>query len=142
MIYTGMMPGELLAARKDMIDWDAKTIVGGGKKTKKRKVTPIVLADIIIPVLQQICNGVEGDKLIHINKDNFYTVYYETLEKAGCERLPAYHRHGTADIPISIVKEIMRHTKLSSTERYVHVDPSTMLQAVNKINVNNSVNNK
>lgn len=138
MIYTGMMPGELLIARKDNIDWEKQKITGCGKKTKKRKETPIVLPDLILPVLARICES-PGDKLIHINRDNFYSEYHACLARAGCRDLPPYScRHttgtalGTADIPIAIVKELMRHTKITTTQRYMHVDTETMLEAANK----------
>lgn len=141
MIYTGMMPGELLSAKKSMIDWEKQTIVGAGKKTKKRKVTPIVFADIAVPILSRICELSQGEKLIHANKDNFYSMYYEALARAGCEKLPPYAcRHttgtalGTSDIPLAVVKEIMRHSKITTTQRYVHVDAKTMLDAVNRVN--------
>ena len=140
LIYTGMMPGELLAAKKSMVNWDEQKIVDGGMKTKKRKVTPIVLPDIILPVLRKIFEQSKGEKLIHIHKDTFYDKYYAFLERAGCRKLPPYScRHttgtalGTADIPLAVVKEIMRHTKLSTTEKYIHVDTSLMLEAVNKV---------
>ena len=140
MIYTGIMPGELREVEKSMIKWDAQKIVGGGKKTKKRKKTPIVLPDIIIPVLERICEISQGDKLIHINKDNFYKKYYACLERANARQLPPYScRHttgtalGTSDIPLAIMKEIMRHSRISTTERYIHIDTSTMLEAANRV---------
>lgn len=140
MIYTGMMPGELLEARKDCIDWEGKQIVGAGKKTDKRKETPIVLADFIIPVLADLCNHTEGEKLIRINKDRFYSVYYETLERAGCRRLPPYscrHTAATAmaleSIPPSVIQKIMRHARFSTTEKYIHVDLEPMRQAINQL---------
>lgn len=138
MIYTGMMPGELLNARKDMIDWDGRKIVGGGLKTKKRKQTPIVLPDIILPALEKICEN-KGEKLIHTSEDSFYKRYYACLERAGARSLKPYScRHttgtalGTADIPIAVVKEIMRHSKITTTQKYIHVDVDTMLEATNK----------
>lgn len=51
MIYSGMMPGELMQAEKKMTHWDTQEIIGCGLKTKKRKETPIVIADIVVPVL-------------------------------------------------------------------------------------------
>lgn len=51
MIYSGMMPGELMQAEKNMTHWDTQEIIGCGLKTKKRKETPIVIADIVVPVL-------------------------------------------------------------------------------------------
>lgn len=140
MIYTGMMPGELLCANKNHIEWEKKQITGAGIKTAKRKQTPIVLADIIIPVLEDLCEHTPGDKLICINKDNFYAKYYETLERAGCKRLTPYScRHTAAtslaleNIPPSVIKKIMRHAKYSTTEHYIHIDTAPMLSAVNKL---------
>ena len=138
MIYTGMMPGELFLAEKSMIDWTQKTIIGCGLKTSKRKETPIVIADIIIPVLERICFADDGEKLL----DMIYKAYYEALEAANCRRLPPYscrHTTGTADIPLAIVKEVMRHTKITTTARYIHAkDVDTMLGAVNKISPSGS----
>lgn len=140
MIYTSMMPGELMCGLKSQIDWEGKQIRGAGKKTAVRKQTPIVLADFIIPVLEDLCEHTPGDKLIRINKDNFYVKYYETLERAGCKRLTPYScRHTTAtelaleNIPISVVQKIMRHAKITTTQRYVHVGVDPMIEAVNQM---------
>ena len=140
MIYTGMMPGELLAALKSQIDWSGNKIEGAGKKTKERKSKPIVLANFIMPVLADLCEHTSGDKLIKINKDNFYDKYYATLERAGCKRIPPYScRHTAAttlaleNIPPSVIQGIMRHAKFTSTERYIHVDINPMLDAVNRL---------
>lgn len=140
MIYTGMMPGELLDARKSHIDWEGKQIVGAGKKTAKRRETPIVLADFILPVLSELCDHTDGDKLIRINKDRFYEVYYSALERAGCRKLTPYScRHTAAttlaleNIPPSVIQQIMRHTRYTTTEKYIHISIDPMLQAVNKL---------
>lgn len=140
MIYTGMMPGELLDARKDNIDWEGRQIVGAGKKTKERKETPIVLADFILPVLADLCEHTAGDKLIRINKDKFYDTYYEVLERAGCRRLTPYScRHTAAttlaleNIPPSIIQKIMRHAKFSTTEKYIHINIEPMREAINML---------
>jgi integrase len=140
MIYTGMMPGELLDARKSHIDWDNKKIQGAGKKTDERKATPIVLADVIVPVLKDLCAHTAGEKIIAINKDNFYTRYYETITRAGCRKLKPYScRHTAAtslaleNVAPSVIQKVMRHAKFSTTEQYIHVDIDPMLDAVNKL---------
>lgn len=140
MIYTGMMPGELLDARKEHIDWEGRKIVGAGKKTKERKETPIVLADFILPVLADLCEHTSGDKLIRINKDKFYDTYYEVLERSGCRRLTPYScRHTAAttlaleNIPPSVIQKIMRHAKFSTTEKYIHIDIEPMREAINML---------
>ena len=140
MIYTGMMPGELLQARKDQIEWEEKRIVGAGLKTDIRKATPIVLADVIIPVLQDLVDHSPGDKLIHINKDNFYKTYYETLERIGARKLAPYScRHTTGTdlatqaVPPSIIQAIMRHSKITTTQHYIHIDSTAALAGVNAL---------
>jgi len=45
-----------------MIYWDEQKIIGSGKKTKKRKETPIILRDIVIPVLERILEISKGVK--------------------------------------------------------------------------------
>ena len=140
MIYTGMMPGELMCARKSHIDWAGKQIVGAGIKTGKRKQTPIVLADIILPVLADLCEHTPGEKLIQIGRDAFYDRYYETLARAGCKRLSPYScRHSTASALVlanvqgSIIQKVMRHSHFSTTEHYIHIDTGPMLNAVNQL---------
>lgn len=136
--YTGMMPGELLAAQKSSVDLTAHTITGAGLKTKTRKKKPIILADAILPVLAALMDDCPGDKLIRINKDNFYTRYYETLARAGVRKLPPYScRHTTASvlagakIPNNLLQAIMRHANFSTTERYIHATVDQELQAAN-----------
>ena len=140
MIYSGCMPSELLDLRKDQIDWEHKIISGAGRKTKVRKETPIVLADCIIPVLADLCDHSNGDKILHINKDRFYEMYYTTLDRARCKRLPPYAcRHTTAsvlaleNIPTSVLQKVMRHANYSSTQHYIHIDASAALDAVNRL---------
>lgn len=141
MIYTGMMPAELLAARKAQINWEGKIIItGAGKKTKTRKETPVVLADIILPVLEDLCQHTKGEKIISINRDNFYTKYHETMARVGCRDLPPYScRRSTAtalaldNIAPSVIQKIMRHSKFTTTQGYIHVDVSPMLDAINQM---------
>lgn len=138
MIYTGMMPGELLQARKDQIDWEGKQIRGAGLKTSTRKTAPIVLADDIIPVLRVLVDASPGEKLIHINKDNFYREYYAALERIGARRLPPYscrHTTGTdlakAAVPAFTIQKIMRHAKITTTQIYTHMDATDALTGIN-----------
>ena len=83
MIYSGMMPGELFKAEKGMIDWERQQITGCGLKTKKRKQTPIVVADFILPVLRDIYESADTELLLKIDENKFYKEFHETL--ARCE---------------------------------------------------------
>lgn len=140
MCYTGMMPGELLAAKKDAVNLDKHEIVGAGLKTAERKKRPIVLADELIPVMRSLMEHTPGEKLIRINKDNFYEVYYETLARAGTRRLTPYscrHTAGTlltdANVRPALVQAVMRHASYASTQRYVHESADAARTAVNAL---------
>lgn len=140
MCYTGMMPGELMEAKKDQVDLQARTITGAGKKTKTRKEKPIVIADEIVPVVQSLMEHTQGEKLLRINKDRFYDRYYDILAAAGVRKLPPYScRHtaatmlSDANIRPALVQSIMRHASYQTTQRYVHEDVSSALAAVNQL---------
>ncbi len=140
MIYSGMMPGELFKAEKSMIDWEHQCIIGAGLKTKKRKSTPIVIADMMMPVLHDLCDFSKSEKLIDIRRETFYKEFERiVLSCTGRKVTPYSCRHTTAtalalgDIAPSVIQEVMRHTKFSTTQRYIHVDTAPMLDAVNAI---------
>lgn len=143
MIYTGMMPGELFTLKKEMIDWEEQTIFGCGLKTKKRKQVPIVFPAIITPVLEALCarSTSPRGKVCNLNKDNFYKQYHEATARIGVRDLPPYScRHTTAtalaldkSIAPSVIQEVMRHSRFSTTERYIHPDISAAKAAVNRI---------
>lgn len=140
MIYSGMMPGELFQARKDMIDWDRQCIIGAGLKTKKRKETPIVIADMMVPVLHDLCEFSRSEMLIDVRRDEFYKEFERIVTGCTGRKLTPYScRHTTAtalalgNIAPSVIQEVMRHTKFSTTQRYIHVDTDSMLGAVNTL---------
>lgn len=142
MVYSGMMPGELLAMKGDMVDFEKCEIVGCGLKTKKRKVTPIVFPDMVAPVIHDLISQSQSHQgyVVGMNKDNFYKEYHAALHRAGVRDLPPYScRHTTAtalalgNIAPSVIQEVMRHTKFSTTQRYIHPDSEAARKAVNTL---------
>ena len=144
MIYTGMMPGELLKFKSDMVNWETNEIRGCGLKTKKRKEAPIVFPDMLCPVLKHLIETSQSRSkrgyVVGMNKDKFYAEYHAALQRAGVRDLPPYScRHTTAtalalgNIAPSIIQEVMRHTKFSTTQRYIHPNSASALAAVNQI---------
>lgn len=143
MIYSSMMPGELLNCKTDMIDYDLHEIYGCGLKTKERKKeSPIVFPDFIAPVLQTLsaASRSRAKKLYGHNKDIFYKNYHEFTSRIGIRDLPPYScRHTTATeavkmgVELPVVKQIMRHAKLASTQRYIHVSTEAAHDGVNRL---------
>lgn len=97
---------------------------------------------MIAPVLSSL---VENSKsragyVVGMNRDNFYAEYHAALQRAGVRDLPPYScRHTTAtalalgNIAPSVIQEVMRHTKFSTTQRYIHPDSSSAHAAVNSM---------
>lgn len=140
MIYSGMMPGELFACRKDMIVWDRCEIYGCGKKTKVRKETPIVFAEAVKPVLVELCELHDGPKLVRMARDRWYDAYHATLQKIGVRDLPPYscrHTTGTEaarqQLPAATIQKIMRHAKITTSQRYIHLGSAEAHAGVNMI---------
>lgn len=142
MIYTGMMPGELIRLKKSMIDFDACEIVGIGIKTKKRKQATMVFPEFIAPVLQNLCDhsASKVDSVLYMNKYRFYDLYHQELKKLGIRDLPPYScRHTTATALANIetapyvIQEVMRHTQFATTKRYIHQSVEDKHRALNKL---------
>lgn len=146
MIYTSMMPGELFACKPEMIDYDRCEIYGCGRKTKKRKDTPIVFPSFIAPVLETLeANSTsKTGKLYGGDENTFYTAYHAATAALGIRDLPPYScRHTTATeavkkgVELPVVQQIMRHSKLASTQRYIHVSTEAAHEGVNRLKSEN-----
>lgn len=142
MIYTSMMPGELMRLNVSNIDIAHQVITGAGLKTKVRKSAPIILPRDIIPVVEDLIANARpnGDIFKRVEKD-WYARYYAALEKAGCRRLEPYCcRHSTATrlavtegIAPQTIQRIMRWSSTKMLDRYAHPDASDLLAAANTI---------
>lgn len=138
MIYTGMMPGELLRLSPDMIDIQNKKITGCGIKTRKRKETAIVIPDIIIPLLETLLQQSTQERFYPDVRDNFYDYFSEMIKRTNCnnELRPYSCRHTTAtllankNISPAIIQEAMRHAKITTTQRYIHINTDVIQSAV------------
>lgn len=143
MIYSGMMPGELSACRKDMIDFDRCEIWGCGKKTKKRKKeVPIVFAECVKPVLIELTETITGDRIQPNDKKTWYKKYHEAIARLGVRDLPPYscrHTTGTEaakqNLNASTIQKIMRHSKITTSQRYIHFGEAEAHAGINAINV-------
>ena len=140
MIYTGMMPGELRQLTKNMIDLEHHTINGDGLKTEVRRSAAIVLPDCIVPILDKLIKSRDTLLLCPYTETAFYNHYYKALKAAGVEKHPPYScRHTTAtaltwtNTNPAIIQKVMRHAKITTTQRYIHTDENQKLEAVNSL---------
>ena len=150
MIYTGMMPAELMGLTTDMIDLEGRRIVGAGHKTKVRKAATVYLPDAIIPVLEEMIATAPLRRLkqpFPRSEQKFYRDYYTALSTAKIRKLTPYScRHTTATalavtegIAPQTVKKIMRWSTTRMLDRYAHPDDQTARDAVNTIGSGNAL---
>ena len=142
MIYTGMMPGEAQLLKVENIDLQNRIIVRSGIKTKVRKRTPIVLADCILPVLEDlISNAMPSGYIWKRNEKAWYENYYAVLEENECRKLPPYScRHTTAtalavdsNVAPQTIRKIMRWSTIRMLDRYAHPQTEDAIAGVNQI---------
>lgn len=142
MIYTGMMPGEAQLLKVEHIDLNAKTMYGMNLKTKVRKKTPVVLADCLLPVVEDLIAHAQPSGYIWMhNQDKWYARYYAAIQAAGCRKLPPYScRHTTATalaidakIAPQTAKRVMRWSTARMMDRYAHPQMDDAIEAVNAI---------
>ena len=140
MIYTGMMPGELRRLTVDMIDYEARQIVGVGMKTKVRKAAAVYLPGDIIPLLQDAAAGKTG-LVFDCSETAFYARYYAALDAANVRRLTPYScRHTTAtalaineNIAPQTVRKIMRWSTTRMLDRYAHPTDTDANEAIDTL---------
>lgn len=155
LIYTGMMPGELLACKKSMVDLDRLEIRGAGLKTKTRQRAAIAFPEFIRPVLSDLMAKAKGkkDKLLVMQKENFYEAFYQTIAAAGIvnpevigpdgkkdHRITPYscrHTFGTEAVKMglhpAVIQKMLRHSNTKTQEKYTHLGGEELHDAVNQL---------
>ena len=142
MIYTGMMPGECFDLTTDMIRLEDRQIVGAGKKTAVRRKTPVTIAAVIVPVLEDLmAHARPSGRIFGTSEDRWREDYYAALEAAECRKLAPYScRHTTATalaitegIAPQTIKKVMRWSTTKMLDRYAHPGQDDVLAAVDAI---------
>ena len=142
MIYTGMMPGELQLLKVENINLNERTILRAGLKTKIRKRTPVVLADCILPVVEDLIeHAMPSGYIWKRNEKLWYEEYYAVLEETRCRKLPPYScRHTTAtalavdkNVAPQTIRKIMRWSTVKLLDHYAHPQTEDALEGVNQM---------
>lgn len=136
MCYTGMMPIELLSMYTNNVH--SNTIVGVGAKTNKRRESPILVPDIVMPVLQWLCDHAEFGRIMPLIDKRYRERFKECMASLGLstEHTPYDCRHTTASMYAQVLDpntltEVMRHTNLQMTQHYKHHQAAELLEQLN-----------
>lgn len=143
MLHSGMMPGEMRKLIPANINLDERIIHGCGLKTKKRKETPLGIANAIIPVINDLLPRIgKTGRFYPKDEKTFYRDFNEMIKRIGANpKLTPYScRHTFAtvlterNVDPDTLREAMRHTSFKTTKRYIHTSADQkVLEAVNKI---------
>lgn len=117
-LLTGCRRGEILKLTQDDIIGDTLRIQAGNTKTLRQRTIPIVPA--LRPWLVYIP--------LRINAEGLKSGFRRAREAVGMEHIH-YHdlRHSTASLlinmgtPLEVVRDILGHTTVKTTERYAHL---------------------
>ncbi|MBI3653547.1 MAG: site-specific integrase [Acidobacteria bacterium] len=140
-LHTGMRKMEICTLHKSQIDFQRESI--HLKQTKSGKPRSVPIHPDIRPMLQRLTVGVGKNGYLFENPKtgkavvDFKKAWYSALRDAkitGFRFHDIRHTFGTraidAGAPVSAVKEVMGHTDISTTMRYVHATEEGKRKAV------------
>lgn len=148
-LNTGVRPTELFLLRWSVIDWQAKTMTVEWWTSKGRKTRRLALnTDALRTIKQwraQSPKTKDGDLIFPARREQPYSEApssWDTIvEDAKLKHFRWYDlRHTFASklvqrgISLYVVKDLMGHASIKTTERYAHLAPSQGRAAVNTLN--------
>lgn len=151
--YTGMRRGELVNLRWESIDLSASTVKVESTRTfktkwKKERIIPLnKTMNSLLKRRLDVC-GFKASGLVFLtrkglpyNGEFVGKKFKQAVQAAGVNPKVHLHslRHSFAsnlvqrDVPILIVKELLGHEKLSTTQIYAHVKHENLAEAVRRL---------
>jgi integrase len=129
-ILTGARRGEILAIGKEDIGADAITIRAANTKTLRTRTVPVTEA--LKPWLKYVP--------LQVNYEGLKTGFRRAREAAGMPEVRFHDlRHSCASLlvnmgqPLEVIRDILGHTTVKTTERYAHLRTSAQREALEKL---------
>lgn len=144
-LQTGFRKGNVLQSRWEQIDFNLRTIELLKQNNKGKKIIKIPLTDILYELLQSLNPKKEGYIFINPKTNKPYTnirkSFDTALKKAG---IKDFHFHDlrrtvgtwllTGGVDIRTVQNILAHSDISTTERYLSLTPEQNKKAMEVLN--------
>jgi integrase len=129
-ILTGARRGEILAIKPEDIGPDSITIHASNTKTLRTRTVPITQA--LRPWLEYIP--------LQMNFEGLKTGFRRAREAANMPEVRFHDlRHSCASllvnmgVPLEVIRDILGHTTVKTTERYAHLETSAQREALDKL---------
>ncbi len=156
--YTGMRLSEIINLRWNAVDFESRFITvknteGFTTKSKKERMIPIpnVLFNKLILIKPKIISINRNDndfvfyrvKGVALNSNFVSKKFKQAVLRAEVNSKVHFHtlRHSYASnlarrgVPLLIIKELLGHQSIRTTEIYSHLQQTDLVEAVNKLNV-------
>lgn len=128
-LLTGCRRGEILSLSKESITPEGLRIKAGNTKTLRERLVPIIPA--LRPWLEYVP--------LQINFEGLKTGFQRARTKAGIDANFHDLRHSCASLlinlgtPLEVVRDILGHTTVKTTERYAHIQIERQQEALEKL---------
>lgn len=129
-LLTGCRRGEILKLSPDAIGKDTLRIQAGNTKTLRERAVPIV------PALRPWLSAIP----LKINHEGLKTGFRRARESVGLSHIHFHDlRHSTAsllinmDVPLEVIRDILGHSSVKTTERYSHLVIDRQRKALGKL---------
>lgn len=137
LIDTGVRVNELLNIKVKNINLFNKTILLEVTKTKKNRIVPFT--DATLNLLELYLKEYRGEFLFNLKYSGIKSLFCRVQKKLGLSKFhPHMLRHTLASklhkngVSVIVIKDIMGHTNITTTERYIHFDLDDMLNVYNE----------
>ena len=124
-VYTGAMPIEVCRMKTENVQ--GRMILDVGAKTEKRKEAPIVIPNLLMPIVEWLCSNSADGYLLGMTEKQYRTAFKREMARLGLstDHTPYDCRHTIATLlqnklEPNALTEIMRHTDLKMTQHYKH----------------------
>ena len=143
-LWTGLRQGEIIALRRDAIDFSRNRLYVRNPKWKrdKRRTEGVPLGADVRALLEELCHRAQNDLLFpnttggQLTRNTVLSAFVRTCAKAGIKNLRFHdlrHEYGSrlgdADVNMQKIAMLMGHANTRQTERYVHPDDQGLLSA-------------
>ena len=128
-LLTGCRRGEIIKLRPDDVRGGSLRIQAGNTKTLRERTVPIIPA--LRPWLDYLPLGISAEGL--------KTGFQRARAKAGIDANFHDLRHSTASLlinmgtPLPVVRDILGHTTVRTTERYAHLEVERQREALERL---------
>ena len=96
--------------------------------------------DFLAPVIEFIAAESDSEKLVSCCDSHWYEEYHKLTKRIGIRDLPPYscrHTTGTEaaklNLSAPIIQNLMRHSRITTTQRYIHLGAEETHAAVNQM---------